>query len=63
MKGINKTVLMQAALAAAFGAGFNSDWVKANMEKLRRDLQNGAFAGYVPWALAAGVGYFLLKGK
>lgn len=63
MKGVNKNVLLQAGLAAAFGAGFNSDWFKGQFEKLRREIDYGSLSPFVPWAVAAGVAYYVMKGK
>lgn len=63
MKFPNKNAIAQAAMAAAFAAWFNSDWLKAQLVELKRDLDFGGMRPYVPWALAAGAFLLLKKGR
>lgn len=63
MKLATKTVITQAAMAAAFSAGFNSDWAKQQFVELKRSLDFGGMRPWVPYALAAGLGYYMLKGR
>lgn len=60
---INQQFLVQAAIAAAFSAGFNSAWFKDQFEKFRREVDFGPLAPFVPWAVVAGAVYLTQKGK
>lgn len=60
---INQQVVAHAALAAAFSAGFNSDWVKDQFTTLRREIDTGGMKPFVPYALAGAVLFVLLRGR
>lgn len=63
MRAANKNILTNAAIAAAFTAGFNSDWFKGQWETLRRELDNGGLRPYVPWIMLAGAFYIMRGGR
>ncbi|MDS0927298.1 hypothetical protein OD754_10730 [Rhodobacter capsulatus] len=60
---INQSVVVHAALAAAFSAGFNSDWFKDQFTKLRREIDASGARPYVPWVLGGVVSYLLIRGR
>ncbi len=60
---INQNVVAHAALAAAFSAGFNSDWFKAQFASLRRDIDTGGMKPFVPYALAGVALFVVLRGR
>lgn len=60
---INQQVVAHAALAAAFSAGFNSDWFKGQFAALRRDIDTGGMRPFVPWALGGAVLFVMLRGR
>lgn len=62
-KSLNQQAVMHAALAAAFSAGFNSDWFKRQFSDLRRNIDTGGARPYVPWALGGVALYILLRGR
>lgn len=62
MKNLNKNIIQQAAMAAAFSAVFNTDWFKGQLERLKRDMSNGDFGPYVPWLIGA-AGVYMMMGR
>lgn len=59
---INKNVVAHAAIAAAFSAGFNSEWLKAKVAELKSQVDTGGMRPFVPWALGALALWYVTKG-
>lgn len=58
---INKQVVTHAAIAAAFSAGFNSDWLKGKVAQLKSQVDTGGMRPYVPWIIAAAAAWYVAK--
>lgn len=63
MKLPSKNIIQQAAIAAAFSAGFNSEWLQGQFAALRRDMDFGGVKPWVPYILAAGAAFYVMKGR
>lgn len=61
MKLPSANIIQQAAIAAIFSAGFNSDWFKGQFTALKREADFGGMRPYVPYMIGAGAIYFLMR--